>query len=117
MADNIGENLPFQLRRLRRLLGLTQEELAEKVGATRGQYANWENGVARPPEHYLSLLAELGLGKNAADFAFPLRVRATRRQLQLLIDILSDTSVNQALRETARLELIAALTLDSEEKN
>ena len=36
------------VRRLRRALGLTQEEMARKIGVTHATVNRWENGVHSP---------------------------------------------------------------------
>ena len=49
-----------ELRRLRRRLGLTQRELAAKVGVTTTSLARWERDEVRitePMARYLALLA------------------------------------------------------------
>lgn len=43
----------------------------------------------------------------------PVKIRATRGQLQLLIDIVSNDDVPQDIRHTAKAELEKALTLDA----
>lgn len=44
---------------LRNTLGLSQEEVAEKVGVSRQAYAKWEKGVTIPDVEKCALLAEL----------------------------------------------------------
>ena len=39
--------LSGQIRRYRDTLGLSQEELAEKIFVTRQSVSNWENGVSQ----------------------------------------------------------------------
>ena len=50
---------PKQIRALRKDLGLTQEELANRVAAQRVTVARWELGASRPTGAYLKLLLEL----------------------------------------------------------
>ena len=113
MADNIAHDL----RQFRARLRLTQEELASKIGASRSQYANWEN-----PDHphsipfeYRVKLANLGLDSLAvgvvAESLETYRVRATPGQLSLMIEVLFDCSASPDIRENARAELRAALNL------
>lgn len=40
--------LPENLRKYRKLAGLKQEELAQKLGKTRSVISNWEKGINRP---------------------------------------------------------------------
>lgn len=42
---------------LRKSLGLTQEEFANKLGLTRGAITNVERGLTEPKPHFLSLVA------------------------------------------------------------
>ena len=48
-----------QIRKRRQALGLTQDELAERVYATRQSVSNWENGRTCPDIQSLLLLAEV----------------------------------------------------------
>ena len=47
---------PKKLRKLRERVGLSQEELARRLGVTRVTVTRWENGTRRP-----SKIAELAL--------------------------------------------------------
>lgn len=47
-----------QLKTLRRIKGLTQKELAEKVGVKQNSYSDWENGKSEPNIEMLVRLAE-----------------------------------------------------------
>lgn len=103
-----------QLKDLRRKLGrITQAELADLIGAKRTQLAQWEaKDGPHPPEKYLEKLRDLGLGKPAEDWPFYLRIRATPRQLKLLIDIVCEPNASYEVKENARQELLHALALD-----
>lgn len=46
-ANSIDENVGYQLRQRRALLGLSQERLAEQVGITFQQIQKYENGANR----------------------------------------------------------------------
>jgi len=50
---------PKQILRIRKALGLTQEKLAELLGAQRPTIARWELGTHRPRGGYLKALREL----------------------------------------------------------
>jgi transcriptional regulator with XRE-family HTH domain len=52
----------------RKKLGLTQEELADKIGCARASYALWEQGKARPMPRYWPVMAEL-FGLSGAEMA------------------------------------------------
>jgi transcriptional regulator with XRE-family HTH domain len=110
MADNISN----MLRAFRTKLRITQAEMAERIGASRQQYANWEYGRSQPTGHYIDKLESLGFSSTWSPFDdVPTRIRATRRQLQLLIGIVADCSISDTLRANAKEELEKALGLDS----
>jgi transcriptional regulator with XRE-family HTH domain len=62
-------NLPHLVRKLRDLLGLTQEKFAAKLGVTFPTINRWENGRAKPSPLALARIRELaeGLGKDGTD--------------------------------------------------
>lgn len=51
--------LNAQIKKYRRSLNMSQEELAEKVYVTRQTISNWENGKSYPDIHSLLLLSSL----------------------------------------------------------
>ena len=57
MFDNIG--VGNQIALLRKRNGLTQEELAEKLGITAQAVSKWENGHTMPETSMLPLLSKL----------------------------------------------------------
>jgi DNA-binding transcriptional regulator YiaG len=50
---------PKEIIKLRDLLGMTQEQLADKIGAERSTVARWETGKHEPRGGYLKSLKEL----------------------------------------------------------
>ncbi|MHC5250653.1 helix-turn-helix domain-containing protein [Enterococcus sp. LJL90] len=55
MADNVlGQNI----KRLRNMRGLTQDQLAKKVGVRYNSIQNYEGGVSTPKGNRLALLSE-----------------------------------------------------------
>lgn len=46
--NNPKSNIAANLRYLRNLHGLSQEEVAEKIGVSRQSVAKWENGDSLP---------------------------------------------------------------------
>ena len=50
---------PKQIKALRKELNLTQQELADRIGAQRVSVARWEIGSSRPTGAYLKLLLEV----------------------------------------------------------
>lgn len=56
---NNKENIAINLRYLRNSLGLSQEEVAEKIGVSRQSVAKWENGDSLPDILKCEALADL----------------------------------------------------------
>ena len=50
---------PKQIKALRKKLNITQQELADRIGAQRVSVARWEIGSSRPTGAYLKLLLEV----------------------------------------------------------
>ncbi|MBI1913497.1 MAG: helix-turn-helix domain-containing protein [Planctomycetes bacterium] len=61
-----AEWFPGRLRELRSEAGLTQEQLAEKVGVKRDAIARWERGAREPSwSNVVALVKALGVDANA----------------------------------------------------
>ena len=52
-----GENLDFALARKR--LGMTQAQIAEKIGVDQGSVSNWERGKGKPNVTLIPKVAEV----------------------------------------------------------
>jgi DNA-binding transcriptional regulator YiaG len=52
---------PKQIRAIRNSLKLTQQEVADRIGAQRHTVARWETGVNKPKGAYLKALNELAI--------------------------------------------------------
>ena len=50
--------LPKRLKELRKQMGLTQKEVAEKIQVGQNSYSNWENGNRKPTAETTSKLAD-----------------------------------------------------------
>ena len=50
---------PKQIRKIREVLGLTQQQLADFIGASQVAVARWETGVHKPRGANLKALKEL----------------------------------------------------------
>lgn len=104
-----------ELKVFRNRLRLTQEEMAARLGVKRPRYARWEKD-RNVPKTYLEMLEDMGFAPGSpihSEGAAPIRVRATRGQLRLLIQILADPQIENGIRHNAELELLAALGLSS----
>jgi transcriptional regulator with XRE-family HTH domain len=95
---------------------LTQTELARKLDLQRSTYANYELDISVPTPNTLKRMAALGLDPGApttpAASNEPWQIRATPRQIRLMIDLLHNIDAPAELRDTARLELLYALGLN-----
>lgn len=60
MVTRIGASKPVRLfiEKWRIKNGLTQEQLAERIGTTKGTISRWENGEREPPLGAIGALAE-----------------------------------------------------------
>ena len=109
----MSETLGTRLKAWRRSMRVTQEELARKLGIQRTTYANYELGVAYPPPKLLKGMVALGFdpagAPRGAAAEEPWQIRATPRQIRLLVDLLHNCDAPKELRDTARLELLYAL--------
>jgi transcriptional regulator with XRE-family HTH domain len=57
----LSEEIGARLRQLRANAGLTQDQLAEKLGVSKRTQGNYESGASDPPASYLSIASsELG---------------------------------------------------------
>lgn len=58
-------SIASRIKEARKRLSLTQEELADKIGVTKGAIANYENGVSTPKiEIMFSLMRALDIDAN-----------------------------------------------------
>jgi putative transcriptional regulator len=48
MNDNSNDDLPKRIKSIRQQLGLSQEELAQKLGVSFTSVNRWENGQTKP---------------------------------------------------------------------
>jgi len=96
-----AREIPEILRQLRAKLGLTQEELAGRLGVAFTTLNRWENGRTTPrgkaKQAIGDLIAEVGLGEPTLDLGMPKRQRrrASRE------DVLSTKSMEQMLWNAA----------------
>ena len=54
--DKPKYELGNRIKRLRKELGISQKELAERIGVSNGRVSNWEQGINRPDADILSKL-------------------------------------------------------------
>ena len=47
-----------RIRKYRKEVGLTQEQLAEEIGVTKSRVSNWEQGINRPDADILAALCK-----------------------------------------------------------
>lgn len=109
--DQLAYAAAFKL--LRKYRGMTQEEFADLLGMKRSTVANIKTGRADVPTFTYAKLDELGIQKfiGTPYAEEPIRPRATRMQIRLLIDMLAEQGVSEPLKSSAKAELYAALDL------
>lgn len=57
--DNINTVLGENIRRFRKMMNLTQEDLADKIGVTYQAVSKWENAQSAPDISFLPVLADV----------------------------------------------------------
>lgn len=67
MASQVTNRIGANLRAARKRSGLTQRQLAERIGTDSFQVSRWERGANRPQDETLHALAG-ALGLDLADF-------------------------------------------------
>ncbi len=55
---DVQEGIPKRIQLVRKLLNLSQEEFAKKLGISRGYLANIEKGLRTPPDRILKLISK-----------------------------------------------------------
>jgi len=61
----VHNDLPERIRLYRASKGESQEELAQRIGSTRGTVSNWERGSL--PEPFATLIQEIERAEKAAE--------------------------------------------------
>ena len=96
--------LSSQIKKYRTELGLSQEELAEKVYVTRQTVSNWETGKSYPDIHSLLLLGTL----------FDLSLdQLIKGDLETMKEIINEQEVKKFNRYSTILSVLLALTIAS----
>lgn len=96
--------LSSQIKKYRTELGLSQEELAEKVYVTRQTVSNWETGKSYPDIHSLLLLGAL----------FDLSLdQLIKGDLQTMKEIINEQEVKKFNRYSTILSVLFALAIAS----
>ena len=96
--------LSSQIKKYRTELGLSQEELAEKVYVTRQTVSNWETGKSYPDIHSLLLLSTL----------FDLSLdQLIKGDLETMKEIINEQEVKKFNRYSTILSVLFALAIAS----
>ena len=96
--------LSSQIKKYRTELGLSQEELAEKVYVTRQTVSNWETGKSYPDIHSLLLLGTL----------FDLSLdQLIKGDLETMKEIINEQEVKKFNRYSTILSVLFALAIAS----
>jgi transcriptional regulator with XRE-family HTH domain len=72
-----SDDIPTLIKELRKRLGLTQEQFAQKVGVTYSTVNHWENGKRVPLPFLVKRLVEMKEGLDSQD-AKPRRKKTPR---------------------------------------
>jgi transcriptional regulator with XRE-family HTH domain len=67
MASQVSNRIGANLKAARKAAGLTQRQLAERIGTDSFQVSRWERGANRPQDDTLQALA-FALGMDATAF-------------------------------------------------
>jgi transcriptional regulator with XRE-family HTH domain len=67
MASQVSRQIGANLKAARKAHGLTQRQLAERIGTDSFQISRWERGANRPQDETLHALSA-ALGMRLADF-------------------------------------------------
>lgn len=87
-------NLPNNLRKLRKSKRLTQEQLAQKLGIIRATYWAYEKGTIQPPYEKVEFMADIfGItvdeltGRNIGEFDIIQDVESVMRKVEIADDL------------------------------
>ena len=102
MENSLAENI----RRYRKRLGLTQEQLAERLGITLGAVSKWERGSSEPDLSYIMDLAELFHVSVDALIGFTMRGTDANEEADRIEELwkkasITDTDEGVSFREVA----------------
>lgn len=83
----LSEEIGVRLRQLRAQAGLTQDQLAEKMGVSKRTQGNYESGASDPPASYLCMAASQ-LGFDVAYIVNGVRATLPKEALSEVEDLL-----------------------------
>lgn len=117
IAAMAAYDFPKALRLWRKRSGLTQEEIAVRVGVHRDTYGRWELGKAAPHDAQLGALRDLGF-KDTLAVSEPKTPYDTQAGvLSILVDTLYDCEAPADRRALARREIYRLLHLSDDRKD
>ncbi|MBO4788159.1 MAG: helix-turn-helix transcriptional regulator [Lachnospiraceae bacterium] len=95
MERNLAENI----RNARKSIGLTQEQLAEKLGITLGTISKWERGASEPEISYLMELADIFRISVDALIGFSMRGGDADTEAERIEKLLDESPVEEVIAE------------------
>lgn len=98
----MGNNLAGNIRSYRKNLGLTQEQLAERLGITLGTISKWERGSSEPDLSYIMDLAELFHVSVDALIGFSMRGRDADTEADRIEGLVNAKSIWEVAEEYER---------------
>jgi len=93
--NKIAENI----KRYRKEMGFTQEELAERLGITLGTISKWERGSSEPDLDYIMDLAEIFRVSVDVLIGFSMRGSDPEIEIERIEKIVSDRKIEEATEE------------------
>ena len=95
MERNLAENI----RNARKSIGLTQEQLAEKLGITLGTISKWERGASEPEISYLMELADIFRISVDALIGFSMRGGDADTEAERIEKLVDESPVEEVIAE------------------
>ena len=95
MENQLAENI----RKYRKALGFTQEQLAERLGITLGTVSKWERGASEPDLGFLMDIAELFHVSVDALIGFSMRGNDADEEAERIRALVKEDTIQQAAEE------------------
>ena len=98
MENKLAENI----RKYRKGLGLSQEQLAERLGITLGTVSKWERGASEPELWYIMQIAELFHVSVDVMIGFTMRGNNAEKEAERISELEKEASLEEAAVEYDR---------------
>ena len=91
MENKLAENI----RKYRKGLGLSQEQLAERLGITLGTVSKWERGASEPELWYIMQIAELFHVSVDVMIGFTMRGNNAEKEAERISELEKEASLEE----------------------